>query len=133
MVFVTVEPRLKCPVVPQAVEKERVCPPLLLFYRCGGRPFDIPERFRQAPLHIFQQRIRSHPFLFSPCWHGDYIPLIFGLIILIITDVNFGEGCSVIKFDRLRANDNMETKTLNKLCIALDCTLEDIAEYSKEE
>ena len=33
---------------------------------------------------------------------------------------------------RLKANDNMETKTLNKLCIALDCRLEDIAEYVKE-
>ena len=30
---------------------------------------------------------------------------------------------------RLKANDNMETKTLNKLCSALDCKLEDIAEY----
>lgn len=30
---------------------------------------------------------------------------------------------------RLRANDNMETKTLNKLCAALSCGLEDIAEY----
>ncbi len=30
---------------------------------------------------------------------------------------------------RLRANDNMEAKTLNKLCSALDCHLEDIAEY----
>ena len=30
---------------------------------------------------------------------------------------------------RLKANDNMETKTLNKLCAALDCKLEDIAEY----
>ena len=30
---------------------------------------------------------------------------------------------------RLRANDNMETKTLNKLCTVLDCRLEDIAEY----
>ena len=29
---------------------------------------------------------------------------------------------------RLRANDNMETKTLNKLCAVLDCRLEDIAE-----
>lgn len=33
---------------------------------------------------------------------------------------------------RLQANDNMETKTLNKLCIALDCTLEDIAEFVPE-
>ena len=30
---------------------------------------------------------------------------------------------------RLRANDNMETKTLNKLCAALNCNLSDIAEY----
>ena len=33
---------------------------------------------------------------------------------------------------RLRANDNMETKTLNKLCEALSCRLEDIAEYTEE-
>ena len=30
---------------------------------------------------------------------------------------------------RLRANENMETKTLNKLCAALNCRIEDIAEY----
>jgi len=34
---------------------------------------------------------------------------------------------------RLRANDNMETKTLNKLCTVLDCRLEDIAEYVPDE
>lgn len=34
---------------------------------------------------------------------------------------------------RLKANDNMETKTLNKLCAVLDCKLEDIAEYVKDE
>lgn len=34
---------------------------------------------------------------------------------------------------RLRANDNMETKTLNKICTALSCKLEDIAEYIEEE
>ena len=33
---------------------------------------------------------------------------------------------------RLRANENMETKTLDKLCTALDCRLEDIAEYRKD-
>ena len=33
---------------------------------------------------------------------------------------------------RLKANDNIETKTLNKLCAALDCRLEDIAEFVKE-
>lgn len=30
---------------------------------------------------------------------------------------------------RLKANENMETKTLNKLCGFLNCRLEDIAEY----
>ena len=34
---------------------------------------------------------------------------------------------------RLRANDNMETKTLNKLCAVLECRLEDIAEYVPDE
>ena len=33
---------------------------------------------------------------------------------------------------RLKANDNIETKTLNKLCDALDCRLEDVAEFIKE-
>ena len=33
---------------------------------------------------------------------------------------------------RLKANDNMETKTLNKLCVALNCKLEDIAQYVEE-
>lgn len=30
---------------------------------------------------------------------------------------------------RLKANENMETKTLNKLCSVLDCRLDEIAEY----
>lgn len=92
-------------------------------------------------------------------WHGDYIPLIFGIITPIITNVK--EGFRVIVFDRLwkimeqkgistywlrekcgidsktvrrlRANENMETKTLDKLCKALDCKIEDIAEFIKEE
>ena len=33
---------------------------------------------------------------------------------------------------RLKANDNMETKSLNKLCAALSCKLEDIAEYVED-
>lgn len=33
---------------------------------------------------------------------------------------------------RLRANENIETKTLNKICAALDCKLSDIAEYVKD-
>ena len=33
---------------------------------------------------------------------------------------------------RLKANKNMETKTLNKLCAVLHCKLEDIAEYVED-
>lgn len=33
---------------------------------------------------------------------------------------------------RLRANDNMEIKTLDKLCTVLDCNLKDIAEFKKD-
>ena len=33
---------------------------------------------------------------------------------------------------RLKANENMETKTLNKLCIFLGCKLGDIAEFIEE-
>lgn len=34
---------------------------------------------------------------------------------------------------RLRRNENVETKTLNRLCEALSCRLEDIAEYIPDE
>ena len=81
------------------------------------------------------------------------------IITPIIEDVKIG-GMDMIKFDklwvtmkekgvstywlrekcgidrktirRLKENDNIETKTLNKLWIALNCGLEDIAEYVKE-
>ena len=33
---------------------------------------------------------------------------------------------------RLKANDNMETKTLNKICAFLDCKIEDIMEFVKD-
>ncbi len=33
---------------------------------------------------------------------------------------------------RLKGNENIETKTLDKLCLALDCRIEDIAEFIKE-
>ena len=33
---------------------------------------------------------------------------------------------------RLKANDNIETKTLNKLCAILDCKIEDIMEFVKD-
>jgi len=33
---------------------------------------------------------------------------------------------------RLKANENIETKTLSKLCSALNCKLEDIAEFIED-
>ena len=33
---------------------------------------------------------------------------------------------------RLKANDNIETKTLNKLCSVLGCKIEDIMEYVED-
>ena len=33
---------------------------------------------------------------------------------------------------RLKANENTETKTLNKLCSFLNCRLEDIAEFIQD-
>lgn len=33
---------------------------------------------------------------------------------------------------RLQENANMETKTLNRVCAALSCKLEDIAEYKAD-
>ena len=48
-----------------------------------------------------------------------------------VTTYQLREKCGIDSktVRRLRANDNMETKTLNKLCTALDCRLEDIAEF----
>ncbi len=33
---------------------------------------------------------------------------------------------------RLKANENIETKTINKLCFALKCRVEDIMEYVED-
>ena len=33
---------------------------------------------------------------------------------------------------RLKANENIETKTLDKLCSAIECKLDDIAEYVED-
>jgi putative transcriptional regulator len=42
-------------------------------------------------------------------------------------------GFSTGQLDRLRKNGNINSYTLNELCKILDCRLEDIAEYRKEE
>ena len=33
---------------------------------------------------------------------------------------------------RLKANENIETKTLDKICLALSCRIEDIAEFVED-
>ena len=34
---------------------------------------------------------------------------------------------------RLKANENIETKTLNKICSVLECRLKDIAEFIEDD
>ena len=52
-----------------------------------------------------------------------------------VTTYMLREKCSIDSktIRRLRANENMETKTLNKLCAVLDCPLSDIATYIPDE
>ena len=52
-----------------------------------------------------------------------------------VTTYQLRERCGIDSktIRRLRANDNMETKTLNKLCSVLQCNLEDIAEFVPDE
>ena len=51
-----------------------------------------------------------------------------------VTTYQLREHCGIDSktVRRLRANENMETKTLNKLCAYLGCRLEDIAEFIPE-
>lgn len=48
-----------------------------------------------------------------------------------VTTYQLREHCGIDSktIRRLKANENMETKTLNKLCAYLACKIEDIAEY----
>ena len=48
-----------------------------------------------------------------------------------ITTYKLREECGIDSktVRRLKANDNIETKTLNKLCSALQCKIEEIMEY----
>ena len=48
-----------------------------------------------------------------------------------VTTYQLREQCGIDSktVRRLKANENMETKTLNKLCTVLECGMEDIAEY----
>ncbi len=48
-----------------------------------------------------------------------------------ITTYQLRESCGIDSktIRRLRANENTETKTLNKLCAVLSCEIGDIAKY----
>ncbi len=51
-----------------------------------------------------------------------------------ITTYTLREKCGIDSktVRRLKANENIETKTLDKLCAVLSCRLEDIAEYVED-
>lgn len=70
------------------------------------------------------------------CQYGGYRMITFERLWLTmekrgISTYQLRERCGIDSktIRRLRANDNIETKTLDKLCAALSCRLEDIAEY----
>ena len=48
-----------------------------------------------------------------------------------ITTYKLRESCGIDSktVRRLKANENIETKTIDKLCAALECTVGDIMEY----
>ena len=52
-----------------------------------------------------------------------------------ITTYTLREKCGIDSktIRRLRANENIETKTLNKLCSVLNCSLAEIAEYVDDD
>ena len=52
-----------------------------------------------------------------------------------VTTYQLREKCGIDSktIRRLRANENMETKTLNKLCQVLECSLSDIARFVPDE
>ena len=52
-----------------------------------------------------------------------------------VTTYTLREKCGIDSktIRRLRANENIETKTLNKLCSVLNCSLSEIAEYVDDD
>ena len=47
----------------------------------------------------------------------------------LINDYHFSRG----QLHRIKHNENVNTFTLNRLCEILECNIEDIMEYRKEE
>ncbi len=70
---------------------------------------------------------------------GEYMVVFDKLWILMkkkgISTYKLREYCGIDSktIRRLKANENVETKTLDKLCTALNCKLEDIAEFIDAE
>lgn len=67
---------------------------------------------------------------------GESIMIIFDKLWITmekkgVSTYRLREKCGIDRktIRRLRTNDNIETKTLNKLCNVLGCSLEDIAEF----
>ena len=52
-----------------------------------------------------------------------------------VTTYQLREGCGIDSktVRRLKANENIETKTISKLCSALGCRVEDIMEFVDDE
>ncbi|MBE6683591.1 MAG: helix-turn-helix transcriptional regulator [Ruminococcaceae bacterium] len=52
-----------------------------------------------------------------------------------VTTYQLREKCGIDSktVRRLKANDNMETKTINKLCTILECRVEDIMEFVEDK
>ena len=52
-----------------------------------------------------------------------------------ITTYKLRESCGIDSktVRRLKANENIETKTIDKLCAALECTVSDIIEYVPDQ
>lgn len=74
--------------------------------------------------------------LFYIIVYGGVIMIVFDKLWQTMKDKGFStyrlrESCGIDSktVRRLKANDNIESKTLNKLCSALDCKIEDIMEY----
>ena len=70
---------------------------------------------------------------------GEYMVVFDKLWLLMkkkgISTYQLREHCGIDSktIRRLKANENVETKTLDKLCTALNCKLEDIAEFIDAE
>lgn len=80
----------------------------------------------------------SMPFLFEFVKRGRGYMIIYDKLWETMKEKGFStyrlrEQCGIDSktIRRLRANENIETKTLDKLCQVLDCSLDQIATYIK--